>query len=132
MWNQIKSEVTKINVPFDCGNSPKREFIKEFNIAFAEGNADFIIEHVSDDIVWTMYGDKKIEGKEAFSKEIHNLKEKVADKMTLNSIITHGKEAAANGEVKMDDKTYAFCDVYVFTNNTDRIIEKIDYYVISI
>lgn len=36
--------MTKINIPFDCGNSPKREFIKQFNIAFAKGNADFIID----------------------------------------------------------------------------------------
>lgn len=124
--------MTKIVVPFDCGNSPKREFIKEFNTAFAKGNADFIIEHVSDDIVWTMHGDKKIEGKESFSKEIHKMKEKVADEMTLHSVITHGKEASANGEIKMDGKTYAFCDVYVFAKTTGKIIKRIDSYIISI
>lgn len=124
--------MTKINIPFDCGNSPKREFIKQFNIAFAKGNEAFIIDHVSDDIIWTMHGDKKIEGKEAFSNEILKMKENVADKMTLHSIITHGKEGSANGEIMMDSKTYAFCDVYHFTNTTSKIIKKIDSYVISI
>jgi len=124
--------MTKIDIPFDCGNSPKREFIKEFNIAFAKGNLDFIIGHVSDDIVWTIHGDKKIEGKESFSKEIHKMKENVADKMTLRSIITHGIEASAHGEIKMGDKTYAFCDVYVFTNTTGEIIKTMESYVLSI
>ncbi|MBJ7879838.1 hypothetical protein [Gelidibacter salicanalis] len=54
--------MTKINIPFDCGNLPKREFIKQFNIAFAMGNSDFIIDHVSEDIVWIIHGDKRIEG----------------------------------------------------------------------
>lgn len=124
--------MTKIIIPFDCGNSPKREFIIEFNTAFAKGNADFIIEHVSDDIVWTIHGDKKIEGKESFSKEIHKMKEKVADEITLHSIITHGKEASANGEIKMGGKTYSFCDVYRFTNTTSKVIEIMDSYVISL
>ncbi len=124
--------MTKIVIPFDCGNSPKREFIMEFNIAFAKGNADFIIEHVSDDIVWTIYGGKKIEGKELFSKEIYKMKEKVADEMTLHSVITHGKEASANGEIKMGDKTYVFCDVYVFTNTKGKIIKTMESYVVSV
>lgn len=124
--------MTKITIPFDCGNSPKREFIKEFNIAFAKGNADFIIDHVSDDIIWTMHGDKKIEGRQAFAKGIHKMKECVAHELTLHSIITHGKEASANGEITMNGKTHAFCDVYRFTNTTSKIIKTMDSYVISV
>lgn len=56
--------MTKITVIPDCGNAPKKEFLKDFNIAFATGEADFIIQHVSDNIVWSIYGDKDIIGKE--------------------------------------------------------------------
>lgn len=129
--------MTKINIKADCGNSPRKKFLKELNIAFAKGNADFIIEHASDDIVWTIHGDKKIEGKEAFSKEVHMMKQYKADEMTLHSVITHGREAAANGEMRMGDnpdsyRDYAFCDVYQFTNTTSLILKEMQSYVIKI
>ncbi len=124
--------MTKINIIADCRNSPRKEFLKEYNTAFAKGNADFIIKHASDDINWTIYGDKTIVGKEDFSKEVHKMKQYVADEMTLRNIITHGKEGAANGEMKMGDKTYAFCDIYRFTNITSLVIQTMESYVVEI
>ena len=124
--------MTKINIQPDCGNSPRKEFIKDLNIAFAKGNANFIIEHASDDIVWTIYGDKRIEGKAAFSKEIRVMQQYTADAMTLHNIITYGREAAANGEMCMGDSTYAFCDVYKFTNTTSLVLKEMKSYVIKI
>ncbi len=124
--------MTKINVTPDCGNAPRKEFLKNFNIAFATGDAEFIIKHVSDDIEWTIYGDKKISGKEQFEQEMNIMKEYTADEVTIHSIITHGREASLNGEMKMGDKTYAFCDVYRFTNTTSDIVKQMDSYVLSI
>ena len=123
--------MSKINILVNCNNSPRKEFLKELNIAFAKGNADFIVGHASNDIVWTIYGDKKIEGKEAFREEVHAMKQYTADEMTLLSIITHGMEAAANGEMRMGDKTYAFCDVYRFTKTTGLELKSMDSYVIK-
>ncbi len=124
--------MTKINITADCKNSPKKEFLKELNIAFATGNADFIVDHVSEDITWNIYGDKNITGKENFNNEVHKMKEYVADEMTLHTIITHGKEAAANGEMKMGNNTYTFCDVYRFANTTGLILKQIQSYVIKV
>ena len=36
--------MTEINIKADCGNSPRKQFLKELNIAFAKGNPDFIID----------------------------------------------------------------------------------------
>ena len=55
--------MTKITVSADCGNAPKKGFLKEINIAFAKGNLDFLTESVTDKIVWNIIGNKKIEGK---------------------------------------------------------------------
>ncbi len=123
--------MTKINITPDCGNSPKKELLKDFNIAFATGDANFIIDHVSDDIRWEIYGDKSIVGKEQFSKEIHMMKDYVADEVTVHSIITHGSEAALNGEMKMGDKTYAFCDVYLFKSAGSNIIKEMHSYIVA-
>ena len=124
--------MTKINIQADCGNSPRKEFLKDLNVAFAKGNADCIVAHASDDIIWTIYGDKKIEGKEAFSKEVHMMKQYTADEMTLHSVITHGREAAANGEMRMGDHTYVFCDVYSFTSTTSTVLKEMKSYVIKL
>ena len=124
--------MTKITVKPDCGNAPRKEFLKDFNIAFATGKADFIINHVSDEIEWNIYGDKHISGKEAFIREVNIMKDYTADEVVIHFIITHGLEAALNGEMKMGDKTYVFCDVYRFTNTTSDIIKRMDSYVIEV
>ncbi|MBU2916240.1 nuclear transport factor 2 family protein [Reichenbachiella agariperforans] len=123
--------MTKITVTPDCGNAPKKGFLKDFNIAFAKGDVDFIIEHVSDDIRWEIYGDQSIQGKEQFSKAINAMKNYVADEVIIHTIITHGKEASLQGEMKMTDKTYAFCDVYRFASAGSSIIKEMHSYVIE-
>jgi len=124
--------LTKISINPNLENVPKKEFLKDFNIAFATGKADFIIENVSDDIYWMVYGDKEISGKEQFIKEINIMKDYTADEVTIHSIITHGKEAALNGEMKMGTKSYAFCDVYHFTSASSNTIKEMRSYVLPI
>ncbi len=46
----------------------KGKFLKKFNEAFTKGNTQFIAESVTQDIKWTMYGDKIINGLEEFKK----------------------------------------------------------------
>ena len=44
--------IVMLNVTVDTSrNSPKREFLKDWNIAFAEGNSTFILDSVSDDVI---------------------------------------------------------------------------------
>ncbi|MEM7550320.1 MAG: nuclear transport factor 2 family protein [Bacteroidota bacterium] len=124
--------MTKVTLNANLENSAEKEFLKSFNVAFAEGNAGYIIDHVSDDIQWTIYGDKKISGKEDFTKEINIMKEYTADEVTIHSIITNDLEASLNGEMKMGDKVYAFCDVYKFTNVSSYTIEEMHSYVLPI
>ena len=46
--------MTKVIAPEDCANAPKKEFIRDFNIAFAENKTEKILEYMADDI--TSYG----------------------------------------------------------------------------
>ncbi|MEO1052087.1 MAG: nuclear transport factor 2 family protein [Bacteroidota bacterium] len=123
--------MTKITVKPDCGNAPRKAFLRDFNSAFAKGDAGFIIDHVSDDMLWIIHGDKTIKGKEAFANEINVMKDYVADELIIEHIITHGREASCNGVMKMGSKTYNFCDVYRFTNTTSLIIKEMYSYVIE-
>ena len=124
--------MTKIILPSDCGNAPRKQFLADFNAAFATGNAEFIIEHVTADIRWTIHGDKEIQGKEKFSAEVHGMTRHTADELTVHEIITHGRTAALNGQLTFQDKQYAFCDVYRFRNTKANEIVEMDSYVVAL
>ncbi len=125
--------MTKIVSGPNCGNSPKMEFLKEFNIAFAKGNFKFLIESVTNDINWKIIGDKKIEGKEKFTEELEKMKSKKVLELILDQILTHGKEGAANGTMKMHNgRKYPFSDFYVFNGAKGAKIKCITSYIIEI
>lgn len=116
----------------NLADTPRTKFLTDFNLAFANGHAGFIINHVSEDIEWIIYGDKKISGKDAFSKEINIMKDYPADELVIHSVINERNRAAINGEMKMGNKTYAFCDVYLFEDSSDNFIKQMNSYVIPI
>lgn len=125
--------MTKITLETDCGHSPKREFLKDFNVAYGKGNPDFLTENVTDDIVWKIIGDKTIEGKEKYAAALEEMKEMEVTEMTIEKVVTHGKEGAVNGTLTMGDgETYAFADFYEFKNTRAKELRSITSYVIEI
>lgn len=125
--------MVKITVDADCGNSPKMQFIKQFNIAFAEGNTTLITDSVSDDIVWTIVDDKRIEGKDAFVAHLAAIKFDTTSELILSTVITHGKLASASGVIVMDNgQRYAFSDVYHFTSAKGNTIQSIQSFMIEL
>ena len=122
-----------VTVNTSCKNSPKREFLKDWNIAFVEGNSAFVLGSVSNDVTWNMVGDKVIQGTETFEQALAEMKMDKATVLTLDKTVTHGKEGAVNGEiVTQGGKHFAFCDVYEFTKTTGTTLKSIVSYVIEI
>lgn len=122
-----------VTVPDDCENSPRKQFLVEFNRAFAECDMNFVLDHVSNDIVWTMVGDKEVNGKSEMQSEIKPMMGGKASTMILHSVIIHGREAAANGEFHYPGgEMIAFCDVYQFTKNTEITVKRITSYATSL
>lgn len=123
----------KINTLIDCGNAPRKKLLLDFNVAFAEGNVDFILKSVHEDVVWNMIGKTTFEGKQAFGNAIREMVNHTAKELNIHQIITHGKVASLNGEMLMQDNTkYAFCDVYEFVSAGKNVIKKLDSYVLPI
>ncbi|WP_240905173.1 nuclear transport factor 2 family protein [Flagellimonas oceani] len=109
------------------------EFLKEFNIAFAKGNTAFLIASVTDDVVWDIIGDKKIEGKQSFVGQLEKMKTDKTSELILHQILSHGKEGAANGILTMENgKKYAFSDFYLFKGAKGTKIKSITSYVIGL
>lgn len=125
--------MVKITIKTDCGNAPKREFLKKFNSAFAKGDVEFLIASVSDEIVWDRVGDKQINGKEEFTAELQNMKSEKTTELILDQILSHGKEGAANGVLEMESgKVYAFADFYCFTSAKGEKIKSITSYLVEL
>lgn len=115
----------------------KGKFLIKFNEAFADSDIAFLSDNVTDDLVWTIVGDKTISGKAAFIKDLEAMASKTSYRLEISSIITHGKNAAVDGTMKRVEKgtvqeVYAFCDVYEFSGFKNPKIKAMTSYVIEL
>jgi len=125
--------MVELDIRIDCGNSPRKEFLKELNSAFAKGDIPAIAKHLTEDVTWDIVGNKRIEGKVAMVGELTSMKNSQVKKMILHTVVTHGREASANGEIHMaTGDVYAFCDVYIFAKTTGTQLKSITSYVIKV
>ena len=121
----------KINIQADCGNSPKRELLRDLTIYFVSYDLEKAMEYMDENVVWTLVGDKPIEGKEPFEASLKEMMNNEAKELTIYSIVTHGKEAAVNGEMTMEDgNVFGFADFYEFASAGSSKVKSIKSYVI--
>ena len=113
--------MAKITVYEDCGNAPKKLFLKNFIVSVVEGDHDFIASNTTDDILWDRIGDERISGKLDVIAELQRLRNNDVTELIVYTIVTHGYFGATNGLLKFKDgKTVAFCDVYQFNASTNN------------
>lgn len=123
----------KIVVPDDCGNAPRKELIRDLNIAFAENKKEKILEFMADDIEWIMVGKQIMNGKEEAAKFLKTMGDDVAEELILDTCVTHGDTAAADGVIKYAEMSIAFCDVYKFTGHDKNAkIKQLTSYAIEL
>ncbi len=124
--------MVKLNIKADCSNSPKKQFLKDYTVAFAKGDTKFIIDSVSEDIHWVMIGELEVKGKEAFVKSVESMIDGSTEELTIDTIVTHGAEAAVKGTMVIGGENYAYSDFYEFVSAGKQIIKKITSMVIRI
>lgn len=109
----------KITTHVDCGNSPKMQYIKDFNIAFASQDIAALLDAVEDNIIWEMVGDRRIEGKESFHEALKEMAAGEISELVIHNVIAHGNTGASNGEMIFADGTkIAYCDIYKFSSHS--------------
>lgn len=91
--------------------------VERINEAFASGDVDYILENVTDDIEWTLIGQPPVQGKANLIDALQQMRHAGQSAITINSIITHGNEAAVEGTTTLTDESgkvtaFAFCDIY--------------------
>lgn len=114
----------------------QEEFIRKFNEAFSKNDLDFILGHMSDDIVWNFIGEKNLKGKEAVKDFMEPMKNIETIAMELEQIIIQDLTAAANGRMKIKEpsgeiKSFGFADFYEFSKQKATEITRMTSYVVG-
>lgn len=131
--NTEPGKITRIIASEECGNSPKNLFLKKLTIAFARGETEFILNSVSESILWNIIGEKLIQGKDDFSRAVQQITGNKVIELTIHHVVTHGKAGAVNGMLKLENgTTRAFCDIYEFSGAKGTKVNKITSYSINI
>lgn len=112
----------------DCGNAPKKRLCLDFLIAAAEGRADEAITFCIPEIRVDMIGRESIHGQlqlQEFLQPIPGV-----EALHIHGMITHGREAAVNGEVKTAQGSHSFALFFTFNRHKNALIKKIVVYLV--
>ncbi len=106
---ESKEAMARVQVEADCGNAPKKVFLRDFMIAFANGDTSFILDSVTDAVQWDVVGSRSVKGKADVEVMMREMMKTGVDEMTIETIITHGNAGSVNGvNVLIDGSRYDF------------------------
>ena len=130
--NQIKD----IDVYF--GFEPREDSVlhmkvKELSEAFAKGNMDYIMDHVTENISWHFVGERYLHGKEAVRELLEPMRGVAASEYRTKNIMLYRNKAVVEGTMKMpSEDSYAFCDVYTFDEVQHDKLAQLSAYIMKI
>lgn len=115
----------------------KEQFLRQVNQAYAEGNEQFFMDHVTDDICWVIVGEKNIGGRSEFKEALQQMQEMPAMDISVDNVIINDHYGIVEGVVTSRNrlgqkKHFGFCDIYRFREGKELKINNITSYVIDI
>lgn len=124
--------MTKISINEDLVDSPHKQFVKDFNSAFAKGDMNYVLDCFSDDILWDVVNHEPVQGKEAVEQMLNEMDD-IADELVIDDIVCDRTKCVANGKLTYADSVIAFSDLYEFTSDTeDAKIKTLKGYAIEL
>ena len=115
--------------------TPREEFLRKFNSAFLTNDVNYIVNQLTDDVVWDMVGDQKLSGKAKVKEAMEAMggSMKILE-MHVEQCIVQGHQAAVYGKMKMLEKgnevAFGFCDIYIFSETENDKIKAMNSYVV--
>jgi uncharacterized protein (TIGR02246 family) len=101
-----------------------KAIIEEVNEAFRRNDVEGFLANCTEDVVWTMVGEKPIKGKAAIRQWMDSMPQQPPT-FTVRALAAEGDHVFCQGDMTMTEDgrsvPYAFCDVYRFADN--RIAE---------
>jgi uncharacterized protein len=109
--------------------SPHKELLERYIEGFRRRDHGMILDCLTDDVVWDLYGYTSLAGKEAFDGEIANPEFTGRPTLTVDRLIEEGDAVVALGDgavTRTDGATFrfAFCDVFTFAGDRVRRVES--------
>ncbi|WP_159039942.1 nuclear transport factor 2 family protein [Christiangramia fulva] len=105
----------------------KKDLIEKMNEAFASCDLDFLVSNVTEDIKWDIVGEDKLSGLDEFREQLEKMKENGPMDITVNDIIIDDDRAVVEGIFQLKEpgkrRRFAFCDVYVFKKDKNKVRE---------
>lgn len=125
--------MTKITVHADCNAAPKKQLLRDLNIAFANADVVSTLAFFTEDIHWRIIGDDDMRGKAAVREALEAMQGMTTRQLVIYSIITQGGEGVVNGEIIVENGgRFAFCDVCRFDSLAGKRIQSMMSYSIEI
>ncbi|SRR5690625_4621975 len=118
----------------NCGNSPKKNLLKELTIAYAKQDFSFCLDWLTDKVTWEIIGRKTVQDKHEVESALAELNRDPIQQLQIKNIITHGNTGAVNGTITLaNEQKIAFCDVYNFSGfGKNAKINYISSYIIEL
>src|SRR5690606_35374766 len=117
----------------NCGNSHKKEFLKDFTIALAKGDLGFVVEAVAEDIQWEIVGRRICTNKEQLLRIIQQQQFWRVRELRVETVVTHGTDASVSGCVTATGgKAVAFCYVVKFEGFKEVVIKHLQSFIIDV
>lgn len=100
----------------------RKEIVEKINDAFTAGDTEGFLSHCSDDLMWTMVGDRTVKGKDAVRKFMAEMEGFEPPKFTVDSLMELGNTVVCYGDMSMKGEDgnvgkYSYCDIYDFTGD---------------
>jgi uncharacterized protein len=94
--------------------------VEKVNAAFAAGDVEGFLAHCADDVVFTMVGHRRVEGKSAVREWMAHPSSQSPPKFSVQSVIATDDRVVCYGDMTMTEAdgtgSYEYCDVYSFEN----------------
>lgn len=121
----------------DAKMKEKEKFLRDINRAYSDGDENFFMKHITDNICWTIVGEKDIAGKAEFREVLNQMKEMPSVDIEVENILISGSYGIVEGVVISRNrlgqkKHFGFCDIYKFAEGNELQISAITSYVIDI
>lgn len=99
-----------------------KDIVTDINEAFAKNNIEAFLDHCSDDLAWTMAGDRSMTGKDKIRNWMGSMDGHEPPVFTTDTLIAEGNTVVCSGDMKMKGQdgvegSYKYCDIYVFDAN---------------
>jgi len=132
MTTRLNKGMAKIEIQPDCGNAPRKAFLKDLHIAIANGDLGYLVSIIPEGITWDIVGQQQINGKEGYLTEITRYKLWNVKELIIDTMITHGPDASVSGHITTaDNEQFAFSEIYRFKGAGGKTLKSVTTFVIE-